>query len=326
MAGPWIDMHAHPGRCFLVGLDSADPLVRRLGGDTAHAALELAHDAGLSAVTFSTVGDLRVLSADPVKGLVASRRFAPGEAREDHRRQLEGLVRLVQQCGAEVARTAADLERAHAEGQTSVIVSCEGGDFLELEPLTEAHAAGASSLCLVHYRVNDIGDTQTEEPVHNWLSAFGREVVAECNRLGMIIDCAHATFETTLGVLEASATPIMISHNHLDHEQRHHPRLLSAQHARVVASGGGLVGAWPSGVTSTTLDDFVVEIVRLIELIGVDHVGIGTDMDANYRPVLDSYSQFLALEASLAGHGATGAEIDKVLGRNAIELFGAARR
>lgn len=90
MAGPWIDMHAHPGRCFLVGLDSADPLVRRLGGDTAHAALELAHDAGLSAVTFSTVGDLRVLSADPVKGLVASRRFAPGEAREDHRRQLEG--------------------------------------------------------------------------------------------------------------------------------------------------------------------------------------------------------------------------------------------
>jgi len=124
-------MHAHPGRCLLVGLDSADPLVRRLGGHTAHAALALAHDAGLSAVTFSTVGDLRVLSADPVKGLVASRRFAPGEAREEARRQLEGLVRLVQRCGAEVAPTTADLERAHAEGRTSVIVSCGGGDFLD---------------------------------------------------------------------------------------------------------------------------------------------------------------------------------------------------
>ena len=142
----------------------------------------------------------------------------------------------------------------------------------------------------------------------------------------MIIDCAHAKFETTLGVLEASATPIMISHSALDHEQRHHPRLLSAEHAQVVASGGGLVGASPSGVTSTTLDDFVVEIVRLIELIGVDLVGIGTDMDANYGPVLYSYSQYLTLEGSLAGHGATGAEGERVLGRNAIELFGAARR
>ena len=91
-----------------------------------------------------------------------------------------------------------------------MLVSCEGGDFLDggLEPLAVARDAGVSSLTLVHYRVNEIGDVQTEEPVHGGLSHFGREVVGECNRLGLIIDCAHATFETTLGVLESSSDPI----------------------------------------------------------------------------------------------------------------------
>src|SRR5258708_31256884 len=114
-----------------------------------------------------------------------------------------------------------------------------------------------SSLTLVHYRVNELGDIQTAEPVHGGLTGFGREVVAEGNRLGVVIDCAHATLRTTLGVLEASADPVMISHSHLDHADRHHPRLLSSEHAMAVASAGGVIGAWPAGVTSATLDDFV---------------------------------------------------------------------
>ena len=83
------------------------------------------------------------------------------------------------------------------------------------------------------------------------------------NRLGMVVDVAHATFETTLGVLEASSDPVMLSHSHLAGEGRTHPRLLAVEHARAVAAGGGLVGAWPSGVTSATFGDFVDEVVRL---------------------------------------------------------------
>ena len=68
---------------------------------------------------------------------------------------------------------------------------------------------------------------------------------AECNRLGMVIDCAHATFETTAGVPEASRQPVMVAHSHLDHPGRRHPRLLlSPAHARAVADAGGLIGAW----------------------------------------------------------------------------------
>jgi len=261
---PWVDVHAHPGRCFLAGLDAGDPLAGLLGGPDVATALSAARDAGLAAVTLST-----------------------------------------------------------AAGQTAVLVGCEGGDFLEGRPeaLAEARALGASLLTLVHYRPNQIGDVQTEEPAHGGLTAFGRDVVAECNRLGMIIDCAHATFETTAGVLEASRQPVMISHSHLDHPDRHHPRLLSPAHARAVADAGGLIGAWPSGVTSASLADFADEIARLADLAGPGHVAVGTDMDANYRPVLTRYADFAALPRLLAARGLSDADIDKILGGNALGLL-----
>lgn len=320
---PWIDVHGHAGRCFLAGLGNGDPLVAQLGGPDVAAALSAARTAGLAAITLSTVADLLVLSPDANVGLRARRPFRPGEAYADHRRQLDGIGRAVADAGADVAVTAADIERALALGKTAALVSCEGGDFLEgrLDRLAEVHAAGVSSLTLVHYRVNEIGDIQTEPPVHGGLTDFGRAVVTECNRIGMIVDCSHATLATTLGVLEQSTQPVMISHSHLDHHDRSHPRLLSAQHARGVADAGGLIGAWPSGVTSTSIGDFADEIGRLAELLGADHVAIGTDMDANYRPVLRSYGEFAALPGLLAERGFTESETGQVLGGNALGLL-----
>ena len=294
-----------------------------MGGQDVAAALSAARAAGMAAVTLSTVADLRVLAPDSVKGLRAAREFAPGEAYADHRRQLAGIGELLARLGTPVAVTAENIHDAWSGGQTAVLVGCEGGDFLEgrLEALAEARALGASSLTLVHYRVNGLGDVQTEEPVHGGLTAFGREVVAECNRLGMIIDCAHATFETTVGVLESSRQPVMVSHSHLDHLGRHHPRLLSPAHARAVADAGGLIGAWPSGVTSTSLADFADEIARLADLVGPGHVAVGTDMDANYRPVLTSYADFAALPRLLADRGFSDADTDQILGTNALALL-----
>ena len=316
-------MHAHAGRCFLAGLDAAHPLAVALQGEQVAEALASARQAGMTAVGLATVADLLVLGPDPDGGLHAVRAFAPDEARADHARQLHGLVELIDRVGAPVVRTAADIDRAHTEDRTAVMISCEGGDFLEgdLEPLVEARRLGVSSLTLVHYRVNDIGDIQTEAPVHGGLTPFGRQVVAEANRLHVIIDCAHATLAVTRDVLESSADPVMISHSHLDHADRHHPRLLSDEHATAVAAAGGLIGAWPSGVTSATLADFVDEIVRLVDLVGVDHVAIGTDLDANYRPVLRRYDEFASLDDLLSERGLGSEEADQVLGGNALELL-----
>ena len=324
MAGtPWIDVHGHAGRCFLAGLEDGNPLVAQLGGPDVATALSAAHTAGLAAITLATVADLLVLSPDATVGLRARRPFRPGEAYADHRRQLDAIGRAVADAGVSVAVTAQNIERAVAGGKTAVLVTCEGGDFLEgrLDRLAEAHAAGASALTLVHYRVNEIGDVQTEPPVHAGLTDFGRAVVTECNRLGMIVDCSHATFATTLGVLEHSTRPVMISHSHLDHHDRSHPRLLSTEHARAVADAGGLIGAWPSGVTSTSIGDFADEVGRLAELVGADHVAIGTDMDANYRPVLRSYEEFAELPALLAERGFSESEAGQILGGNALGLL-----
>jgi membrane dipeptidase len=320
---PWVDVHAHPGRCFLAGLNDGDPLARTLGGQDIAAALSAARDAGIAAVTLSTVADLRVLAPDPVTGLRASRPFRPGEAYADHRRQLAGITEALSGLGERAAVTAAEIEAAWAAGQASVLLSCEGGDFLDgtLEPLAEARAFHVSSLTLVHYRVNDIGDVQTEPPAHGGLTAFGRQVVAECNRLGMVIDCAHATFPTTVGVLETSRHPVMVSHSHLDHPGRHHPRLLSAAHATAVADAGGLIGAWPAGVIASSLAGFADEIARLADLVGPDHVAVGTDMDANYRPVLTSYTDFAALPRLLASRGLSDTDTSKILGGNALDLL-----
>ena len=205
-----------------------------------------------------------------------------------------------------MATSAADLDRAARDGRTVVLLGCEGGDFLEgdLRRLEQARTAGLTVLTLVHYRVNEIGDVQTEAPVHGGLSRFGRDVVAECNRLGIVVDCAHATFDTTMAVLEASSQPVIISHGQLGTRPAPpHPRLMTTEHAAAVAAAGGLIGAWPCGFTSLSLDDFGTEILRLAEATGPDHVALGTDLDGNYRPVLTSYDQLDDLASLLRDRG-----------------------
>jgi membrane dipeptidase len=74
-------------------------------------------------------------------------------------------------------------------------------------------------------------------------------------------------------------------------------------------------------VTSQTLDDFVDEILRLVALIGVEHVAIGTDLDANYRPVVTSHDQLATVADHLLRRGLTALEVDQVLGANVVELY-----
>jgi membrane dipeptidase len=324
-----IDLHSHAGRCFLAGLPAGHPVVAAMGVAAVADAVRAAQGAGMTALVLSAVADFAVLRPDPATGLRAHRNFRAGEAYAGTQRQLAGIRQAVAEAGAEVAASAADLDRAARDGRTAVLLGCEGGDFLEgdLGRLEGARAAGLTVLTLVHYRVSDIGDVQTEKPVHAGLSRFGREVVAECNRLGIVVDCAHASFATTMAVLEASSQPVIISHGQLGHadtghSDTGHPRLMSVQHATAVAEAGGLVGAWPCGITSRSLADFGTEIIRLAEAAGPDHVALGTDLDGNYRPVLTGYDQLDDLTGLLRDRGLPPARIQQILGGNALEFLG----
>jgi membrane dipeptidase len=298
-------------------------MVAALGPAAVAGAVRAAAAAGVTALTLATVSDLALLRPDPVTGLRAHRDFGPGEAYADHRRQLEAIRRAVATAGVEVAASAADVDRAARGGRTVVLLGCEGGDFLDgdLRRLGEARTVGVTVLTLVHYRVNQIGDVQTEPPVHGGLSRFGLDVVAECNRLGIVVDCAHASYAATMAVLEASGQPVIISHGQLGHPGSTHPRLLTTEHVAAVASAGGLIGAWPTGLTSRSLADFGTEVIRLTEVAGPGHVAIGTDLDGNYRPVLTSYHQLADLAGILRDRGLPAARVLQILGGNAMDLL-----
>lgn len=317
----WMDAHAHPGRCFLAGLPAEDPFVRLLGAADPERAIGDLVSGGVRLCAFATVGDLRALALT-AEGIRAVRDFEPGEAAADHRRQLNAITGLADGAGRRIVRSAEDLSLPDADG-LGIVVTCEGADFLEgrLDGVEEVHACGVRSITLVHYRVNELGDIQTEAPVHGGLTRFGADVVSEMNRLGMVIDLAHATWDVTKDVLERTAAPVMISHSHLASGEGSHPRLLSAEHALAVTRAGGVVAAWPAGVALSTFDDFLDEIVRMLELLGVDHVAIGTDMDANYQPVLTSHRQVPDLAAGLLARGLSAAEVGAVLGGNLVRLF-----
>lgn len=300
-----------------------DPLLAFLGADTMDRSAAELKDGGVALAAFATVADLRVLGATPEGGLCAAREFEPGEARADHDRQLAALCGFADEPGRVLVRTTADLDRARSSDRTGILVTCEGGDFLDgkLEGLEDAYEKGARSVTIVHYRVNEIGDIQTEPPVHGGLTDFGRDVVREMNRLGMIIDLAHATFDVTRDVLAASQHPVVISHSHLAAGTDSHPRLLQEEHARAVATAGGVIGAWPAGVAASTFEEYIDEIERLIALVGPAHVSIGTDMDANYQPVVDSYAQFPGIAGALLARGYSEADVESVMGGSFLRLF-----
>jgi len=175
----------------------------------------------------------------------------------------------------------------------------------------------------VHYRTNDIGDIQTASPRYGGLTEVGAEVVGEMNRLGMIIDLAHATFDVTKAVLELSDHPVMVSHSHLVTDSSSHPRLLTPDHARAVTEAGGLIGAWPAGFALADFSAYIEQILLLVDLVGIDHVAIGTDMDANYQPVVSSYRQFPDIAAALLARGMDDDEVGQVMGGNFLRLFAA---
>ncbi|NOX29945.1 MAG: hypothetical protein GXP35_07855 [Actinobacteria bacterium] len=321
--GPWVDVHAHPGRCFLGGLDPTSPMALMLGAENAAAAVQSSLLGEVAVVNSATVADMVLIGLGADGGLHAMRSFEPGEAVADHRRQINAMDALIDGHTVAAVLSSGDIVEVASGDIPGVFVSCEGADFLDgqLGGLDDAYSDGVRSITLVHYHVNELGDIQTEDSVHGGLTTFGREVVTEMNRLGMIVDLAHATFEATVAALDASTAPIMISHSHLASAGSDHPRLLSVEHATAVADGGGLIGAWPSGVIQTTLDDYCAEICRLVDVVGIDHVSIGTDMDANYKPVLTTYEQFPDVAASLLNRGMTSDEVDQVLGGNFIQLF-----
>jgi membrane dipeptidase len=318
-----VDTHCHPGRFFLKGVTDPSPTTRAFGEPFEDAAISDLGAGNVSAGVFSAVSDMSLLEQTPTQGLKAGRDFKPGEAYSDYRRQLGQLKSLIESHAVAAGLRPADIESAHRYHKTAAVIGVEGGDFIEdkLERVHEAFHDGVRVVTLVHYHINKIGDIQTEPPVHQGLTAFGKLVVREMNRTGIIMDLAHATFALTKGVIAASRKPIMISHTNLATPAASHPRLITAEHAKMVGTAGGIIGSWPSGIGNSTFADYIDSIKRLIDTVGIDHVAIGTDMDANFKPVLRSYRDWGLIPAALLARGLRDDEAAKIMGGNFLRIF-----
>ena len=318
-----VDTHSHPGRFFLKQLVDQTPTTRAFGEAFEDQAIADLTAGNVSATLFCAVADMRLLEMTPAQGLRAARDWQPGEAYADYRRQIGELKRLLSNHALTPGLTRADIDAAHRRHQTAAIFAVEGGDFIEerLERVHEAFRYGVRAVTLVHYHINQIGDIQTEAPVHNGLTALGKSIVAEMNRTGIIIDLAHATFAVTKDVLNASSKPIMISHTNIATANVNHPRLISIEHAKLVAAAGGIIGSWPSGIGQTSFSDYIDSIQRLVDTVGIDHAAIGTDMDANFKPVLRSYRDWSLIPAALLARGMHDEEVAKIMGGNFLRVF-----
>jgi membrane dipeptidase len=317
-----VDIHCHPGRFFLGHLNYETAGTRAFGEPFEERAIADLNAGNVSGALFAAVADMRLLETT-AQGMHAGKEYQPDEAYADYQRQLAELKALVSSHKIAEALNPSDIYAAQRRRRTAAIFAVEGGDFIEdrLDRVHEAFRDGVRAITIVHYHINQIGDIQTEAPVHEGLTPLGKSIIGEMNRTGIIVDLAHATFAVAKGVLDVSTKPVMVSHTNLSTPTLSHPRLISAEHAKLVASAGGIIGSWPSGVGQTTFADYIDSIRRLVDAVGIDHVAIGTDMDANFRPVLRSYRDWSLIPAALLARGMGEAEVANIMGGNFLRVF-----
>lgn len=278
----------------------------------------------LAAVCLADVPDAPILGRTPAGGLGDRRPPAPGELYRYHLDRLAWVDAMVASHGLRRVLTADDLAAAHAAGQPAVVMDIEGFDFVEkkLERLEEAHQRGVRHAQLVHYTPNDFGDFQTGTVIHNGLTPFGAEAIQACHRLGVVCDVAHATEATVRQAAKVATKPLILSHTAIAGSRAMGPtplrgRQISHDHARIIAETGGAVGIWHF---FHSLDRYVEGIKEMADVVGVDHVSIGTDQQIAHG-IVQNYTQWVHLVAAMLRGGFTPADTARIVGGNYMRIF-----
>ncbi len=245
--------------------------------------------------------------------------------------------------------TAADLLAAKAAGQLGVFFGVQSGSCLQQDStrLRLLHKLGLRVLQLTYMERNAIGDGCLE-PANQGLSHFGIQVVRDCNRLGVLIDCSHVGIQTTLDAARHSSQPIVVSHSAV-RALADNPRCVTDEQMRAVAGKGGTIGITPYAPfirtdRHPTLDDYLEHFDYAIDLLGDDHVTVATDMfdgktKANWAtpwsyPEITRGAQYgnrrvegfshksdlVNFTAGLLRHGHSESTVKKVLGENFLRV------
>jgi membrane dipeptidase len=236
--------------------------------------------------------------------------------------ELGRIKSYIAQQGLKVVATADDVDRA-LKGEPHIVLSVEGATFVDddLAQVKAAYDAGVRQIQLVHYVRNSIGDIQTERPDHGGLTAFGRDVVQECERLGILVDLAHCTPEAARDALAVAKKPLVWSHSSVARDgaspRWSMPAILARQltpaTARAIAAKGGVVGQWAvrSDVGQTPAA-YADRLAELADLLGEDHAAFGTDRDGIANPAIASFADLQRVVEQWHRRGLTEQRIRKL--------------
>lgn len=225
-------------------------------------------------------------------------------------------------------RTQEDLERLSGQDKLGALLTVEGGEALggQLSMIGILHRLGVRSICLTWNQANDIADGVGVGKRHKGLTKFGKEVVREMNRLGMLVDLAHIGERGFWDVLEISERPIIVSHANC---QRlcPHPRNLTDDQLKALAEQGGCLGVtFVPGFIDTvnpSLERLVDHMEHAIQIMGIDHVGLGSDFDGmdTRTPGLETAGDLPVLIAKLRERGYSEEEVNKLAWGNWFRIL-----
>lgn len=255
--------------------------------------------------------------------------------------QIDFVLRLVDRYDElTLATTATEVERAAASGRVASLLGIEGGHAIcgSLSVLRAMYHLGVRYVTLTHNDNTSWADSATDEPAVGGLSDFGRAVVAEMNRLGMMVDLAHVADSTMHDALATTRAPVIFSHSNA-RALCDVPRNVPDDVLALVPGNGGIVMATfvPSFLASppapgtdttqtarrSTVDDVVRHIEYLRETMGVAHVGIGGDFDGTKMVTqgLPDVASYPRLFDALRDRCWSTSELDQLAGRNILRVM-----
>ena len=311
------DMHAHPSRFHRADVATILPEELALYRDS-YVDLVVANISSDMAYTGGYV------NPDGTEVERGQHKPEPGETLSLSMDRLNRLLETANQGYAVLATTPEDLLASRRSGDVTIMPALEGADALEgdIDNLREMHRMGLKLLQLIHFRNNELGHMQTWPYSPGGLTEFGREVVEESNRLGIIIDMAHANHETMMDILDLSDHPVIFSHGGV-RAYTDHDRAVTDEEIEAIADGGGIVGIWPHGRHVETVEIMVDYIEHVIDVAGIDHVGIGSDLRgvSRYSVGFDDDAKFTAIAAELINRGYSDDDVGKVMGGNFFRVW-----
>jgi membrane dipeptidase len=313
----FVDMHAHPSRFHRENVETILPaeieVYRRSTMDVvvANISSDMAYDGRYTNRDGTEVGDGRY-------------KPEPGEVYALAADRLARLRETIERGYAVHADSPAAIEHSREKGQVAVLPALEGADALEgdIENLYRMYDNGLRLIQLIHFRNNELGHMQTWPYSPGGLTEFGREVVRESNRLGIIIDMAHANNKTMMDILALSEHPVIFSHGGV-REYTDHDRAVTDDEIRAIAERGGVIGIWPHGRHISDVAEMVDYIEHVINVGGIDHVGIGSDLRGISRYVVgfDEEARFHAIASELLNREYSAGDVGKVMGGNFFRVW-----